>query len=68
MKKDPPEYIPGESAEVSGTYELLNFAGTPTGQTVAVEEGQALPPAPLGWTWRLIPDDAPNSDSIFRGD
>lgn len=64
MKKDPPEYTPGESAGVSGTYELLNFAGTPTGQTAAVQEGQALPPDPLGWTWRLIPDDESSSDSI----
>jgi hypothetical protein len=40
------EYVPGEAAEVSGTFELLNFAGSPTGQTVAIEEGEALPPAP----------------------
>jgi hypothetical protein len=50
VKKDPPEYIPAESAEVSGTYELLNFAGTPTGQTCSTKKGRRF--LPLRWVGR----------------
>ena len=30
--------------------------GGPTGDTVAMAEGELLPPAPIGFNWRLIED------------
>lgn len=52
-----PEYPPGASAPQSGTYELLKVMGTPQGPPVQVNEGDALPPAPFGWGWRLVRPD-----------
>jgi hypothetical protein len=51
-----PECDPGESAPKPGTYELLNVVGTPTSTRVVVQQGDALPPAPFGWKWRLCKD------------
>lgn len=49
-----PDCPPGASASVGGVYELLNVMGTPMGTRVLVSRGEALPPAPFGWTWRLV--------------
>jgi hypothetical protein len=45
---------PGASALVAGIYDPLNVMGSPVGTRVPVSQGEALPPAPSGWTWRLI--------------
>lgn len=50
------EHAPGASAPTGGTYELLNPLGTPAGTRVEVQAGEALPPAPFGWTWRRRPE------------
>lgn len=49
----PVVFSPGEVAQVTGTYSLLNAAGVATVARVPVFEGAALPVAPRGWTWRL---------------
>lgn len=51
-----PEVPSGASAPQSGTYELLNVMGTPDGMRVELQKGEASPPAPFGWTWRLVTD------------
>lgn len=51
------EYRPGASAPQSGTYELLNVAGTPTDTRVRLQAAEALPPAPFRWNWRLMIED-----------
>jgi hypothetical protein len=48
------EYLPGTRAPSAGTYEQCNVLGTPTGVRVAVVEGEVLPFAPRGFTWRMI--------------
>lgn len=49
----PAVFSPGELAQVTGTYALLNAAGMATTARVPVFEGAALPVAPRGWAWRL---------------
>jgi hypothetical protein len=41
-------------APSAGTYEQCNVLGTPTGVRIAVAEGEVLPAAPRGFTWRMI--------------
>jgi hypothetical protein len=49
------EQLPDEPAPVSGTYEQLNVFGSPTGDdTIYVKQGDRLPKAPRGYTWRLL--------------
>jgi hypothetical protein len=48
------EHRPGDCTPVTGRYEELNVFGTRTGKTVHVEEGEPLPAAPCGYTWRRI--------------
>lgn len=48
------DHAAGSRAPISGDYELLNVFGSPTGDTVAIAEGDVLPPAPIGFSWRLI--------------
>jgi hypothetical protein len=48
------EYAPGDPAPFSGIYELLNVLGFPSKTRIARMEGERLPPAPLGWTWRFV--------------
>jgi hypothetical protein len=48
------EQQPGELAAETGDYEELNVFGTPTGKAVHAEQGQSLPPAPKGFTWRRV--------------
>ena len=48
------DHAAGSRAPVSGDYELLNVFGSRTGETVAIVEGEFLPAAPIGFSWRLI--------------
>jgi hypothetical protein len=48
------EHLPGERASETGHYEELNVFGTQTGHTTHSEEGEHLPRAPVGFTWRRI--------------
>ena len=48
------EYPPGDRAPDNGRYEELNVFGAPTGRTATMEQGQELPPAPQGFTWREV--------------
>ena len=38
----------------TGIYELLTIMGSPSGTREHIEAGTPLPPAPRGWTWRLV--------------
>jgi hypothetical protein len=38
----------------TGHYEERNVFGTPTGKVTHAAEGQSLPAAPRGFTWRLV--------------
>jgi len=49
----PAVFSPGDLAQFTGTYALLNAAGMATVARVPVFEGAALPVAPPGWKWRL---------------
>jgi hypothetical protein len=51
---EPHEHRPGEPAIRAGRYEELNVFGSPTGKVTHVVEGEALPAAPLGFTWRHV--------------
>ena len=48
------EHAPGDHAPATDHYEQLNIFGTPTGWVVRVTEGERLPAAPRGCTWRRI--------------
>ena len=48
-----PEHPPGHPAPVAGVYRLLNVFGSETIEAIHVAQGQPLPPAPLGHSWRL---------------
>ncbi len=48
------EHKPGDTAPMTGAYEQLNVFGTPTGKTVHVREGEPLPAAPRGHSWKII--------------
>jgi hypothetical protein len=48
------EIQPGGFAPVPGTYEEVDVLGKPTGNRVAVHEGEQLPRSPRGFGWRLI--------------
>lgn len=48
------EVQPGEFTTVSGTYEEVDVLGKPTGNRVAIREGERLPRSPRGFGWRLI--------------
>jgi len=45
---------PGDRAPNSGGYQELNVFGSPTGRVVLVAEGDKLPRAPRGFTWRSL--------------
>ena len=51
---DPCEAAPGEPAPVNDIFELLNVLGSPTATQVVRLAGDALPAAPIGWTWRRV--------------
>jgi hypothetical protein len=46
------EHRPGDRAPTTDHYEELNVFGTHTGKVVHVKEGDPLPEAPRGFTWR----------------
>jgi hypothetical protein len=46
------EHKPGDRAPVTGPYEELNIFGTHTGTVYSAEQGEPLPAAPRGFTWR----------------
>ena len=48
------EHLPGDAAPTTGGYEELNVFGTRTGKLILVTEGDALPRAPRGFTWRPL--------------
>ena len=48
-----PVHQPGEPAAEAGCYRELNVFGTPTDATICVKQGEPLPAAPRGFTWRL---------------
>jgi hypothetical protein len=51
---DRQEHTPGTRALVTGHYEELNVFGSPTGKVKNVQEGERLPHAPRGFSWRHI--------------
>jgi hypothetical protein len=51
---EPHEHLPGENASRAGRYQELNVLGSPTGQVAHVDEGEALPVSPRGFSWRHI--------------
>lgn len=48
------EYKPGGPAPVTGYYAEMNLFGSPTENTIFVEQGDDLPPGPRGYTWRPV--------------
>jgi len=48
------EYLPRTPSPHTGFFEEFNVFGTETGAVVFVNEGEALPGAPRGFTWRPI--------------
>jgi len=48
------EYLPGTAAPHTGFFEEFNVFGTETGAVTFVNEGESLPGAPRGFTWRPI--------------
>jgi hypothetical protein len=48
-----PDHPPGHAAPTTGVYRLLNIFGTETIEAAHVAQGQPLPAAPLGHSWRL---------------
>jgi hypothetical protein len=48
------EYPAGTPAPSAGAYEQRNVMGTPTGVRVTVAQGELLPAAPRGFTWKMI--------------
>ena len=51
------EHQPGTRAPETGHYEELNVFGSSTGRVEHVREGERLPLAPRGFTWRHLEDD-----------
>ena len=54
-----PEHVPMDGAPALGQYELLNIFGTATGEAVSASEGERLPAAPRGYSWRQVAVDEP---------
>ena len=48
------EYPPGMRAPSDGTYEQRNVLGALTGVRITVAQGEVLPAAPRGFTWRIV--------------
>jgi hypothetical protein len=51
------EYQPGSHAAATGDYEELNVFGSLTGKVEHVHEGEQLPSAPRGFTWRQVAEE-----------
>jgi hypothetical protein len=54
---DAPKCKPGELAQETGWYQLLNMFGTPTAVRIFIEHGTPAPAAPRGHMWRLVSQD-----------
>jgi len=48
------EHQPEEAAPATGYYEQINVFGTPTVTVIHIREGEQLPAAPRGFTWRRV--------------
>jgi hypothetical protein len=48
------DHRPGELAPDSGQYSLLNVFGSMSSEAAQVLRGNRLPPAPRGFTWRMV--------------
>lgn len=53
------DYPPCVTAPVAGHYGELNVFGAHTGRVAEVQEGEELPSAPRGFTWRLLNQRSP---------
>ena len=53
------EHDPGDETPHTGHYEELNIFGSRTGRTVHIQEGDPLPTAARGFTWRRITREDP---------
>ena len=51
------EHQPGSHAPATGHYEELNVFGMRTGKVEHVQEGEPLPIAPRGFTWRPVAEE-----------
>ena len=51
------EHGPGAYAPATGQYEELIVFGARTGKVEHVHEGEPLPSAPLGFTWRQVVEE-----------
>jgi hypothetical protein len=51
------EHDPGELAQATGEFELVNIFGSPTGFRVNVLHGHPLPAAPRGQKWTFVGQD-----------
>ncbi len=47
-------FVSGEIAPRAGVYQEHNVFGTPTGRHVNLGIGEALPTAPVGFTWTYV--------------
>jgi hypothetical protein len=65
---DRQEHQPGAHAPVAGQYEELNVFGTPTGKVAHVREGERLPRAPRGFSWRQIDEPEGLATVLCRSD
>jgi hypothetical protein len=55
---EPYDLRPGEPAPVAGSYRMFNVFGLATRLTVTVAQGAPLPPAPHGYSWWLVTEEA----------
>ncbi len=54
-------------APSAGTYEERNVLGTLTGTRVTVAQGEVLPAAPRGFTWRMVESSGSAVGRTARG-
>jgi hypothetical protein len=48
----PFEQCPGDLAATTGIYHQVNVAGSLTGKTIHLKQGERLPAAPIGFRWQ----------------
>jgi hypothetical protein len=51
------EHQPGTRAPMTGHYEEMNIFGSGTGRIEHVREGELLPRAPRGFSWRPVEEE-----------
>jgi hypothetical protein len=49
-----PEFVSGEVAPKTATYEEINIFGQPTGIRAGVSRGCPFPRSPIGYFWRSV--------------